>query len=84
MIVWVVTLEDVSDGIRICDNISIFYSLKKAKAYFRERVEFYKDDTDSDNTDYIIEEDDDSFELWKDGYWCSDHVSITLEKHNVQ
>lgn len=83
MIVWVVTLEDIDEGTKICDSISIFYSLKKAKAYFTERVNSYKEDT-AENEDYIIEEDEQSFELWKDGYWCSDHVCITLEKHTVQ
>ena len=83
MTVWVVRMEDVNDGTKICDSISIFYSLKKAKDYFKERVEFYKADTDNDNIDYIIEENDGSFELWKDGYWCSDHVIITLSKHFV-
>lgn len=83
MTVWVVTLEDVNDGTRICNNTHIFYSLKKAKAYFKKCVEFYKDDTNLNN-DYIIEEDETSFELWKDGYWCSDHVCITLEKNFVE
>ena len=81
MTVFVLTHQDVSDDVIFTDVIKVYGNKEKAAAAFKVRVEQYEEYYD--NEDYEIVEDEGYFELWKEGYWTSDHVVIKIFEEEV-
>lgn len=81
MTVFVLTHQDVSDDVIFTDVIKVYDNKEKAEAAFKVRVEQYEEYYD--NEDYEIVEDEGYFELWKEGYWTSDHVVIKIFEEEV-
>ena len=81
MTVFVLTHQDVSDDVLFTDVIKVYDNKEKAEAAFKVRVEQYEEYYD--NEDYEIAEDEGYFELWKEGYWTSDHVVIKIFEEEV-
>ena len=81
MTVFVLTHQDVSDDVIFTDVIKVYDNKEKAEAAFKVRVEQYEEYYN--NEDYEIVEDEGYFELWKEGYWTSDHVVIKIFEEEV-
>lgn len=80
--IYIVTHQDVSDDGTFTDIIKGFDTIDKAKAEFQNRVSQYEEFYDKE--DYEIVEEDEYFELWKEGYWTTDHVVIKIIELEVR
>jgi hypothetical protein len=82
MTVYVLTHQDVSDDGTFTDVIKVYDNKEKAVAAFKVRVEQYEEYYDKEG--YEIAEDEGYFELWKEGYWTTDHVVIKILEEEVR
>ena len=80
--IYIVTHQDVSDDGTFTDIIKGFDTIDKAKVEFQNRVSQYEEFYDKE--DYEIVEEDEYFELWKEGYWTTDHVVIKIIELEVR
>lgn len=82
MKVYVMTVDQVCDD-GVLDTIypKVFSTLEKAKAEFKA---FVADDKELDEkVGWKIEEDENSFEAWEDGYYGGNHTSAKIHELEV-
>ena len=60
-------------------DIKVFSTYEKAKVYFDECVADEKaNDHLMELTDKVLEESENHFAIWQDGYYCEDHYEIEI------
>ena len=65
-------------------DIKVFSTYEKAKAYFDECVADEKaNDHLMESDDKVLEESENHFAIWQDGYYCEDHYEIEIIEMEV-
>lgn len=65
-------------------DIKVFSTYEKAKAYFDECVADEKaNDHLMESDDKVLEESENYFAIWQDGYYCEDHYEISIVEKEV-
>lgn len=65
-------------------DIKVFSTYEKAKAYFDECVADEKaNDHLMESDDKVLEESENHFAIWQDGYYCEDHYEIEIIERMV-
>ena len=65
-------------------DIKVFSTYEKAKAYFDECVADEKaNDHLMESDDKVLEESENHFAIWQDGYYCEDHYEISIVEKEV-
>ena len=65
-------------------DIKVFSTYEKAKAYFDECVADEKaNDHLMESDDKVLEESENHFAIWQDGYYCEDHYEISIVEKGV-
>ena len=79
--VYVLTIEDVSEGTMIVDTLDVYANYNKAKHEFNIVVKNYLDNNDFSN--YHIERTEDSFVVYLKDKCLSDYINIYIKERNV-
>lgn len=79
--VYVLTIEDVSDGTKTVNNLDVYSDYDKAKRQFDLEVKECMNDNDF--SDYHIYKSDNDFTVYKDDNYLKDHIEIHIKKCNV-
>ena len=65
-------------------DIKVFSTYEKAKAYFDECVADEKaNDHLMESDDKVLEESENHFAIWQDGYYCEAHYEISIVEKEV-
>ena len=81
--VYVVKTDSAIDG-STDTEVKIFSTHEKAKAYFDECVADEKaNDHLMESDDKVLEESENHFAIWQDGYYCEDHYEINIVEKEV-
>ena len=77
--VWVVEEQSVYDTVDETHDIHVFSAYKKAKGCFDKYVASEKENDHLMNLDdKVLEESENHFAIWQDGYYCEDHYEINI------
>ena len=79
--VYVLTIEDVSDGTKIVDNLDIYADYSKAKQRFDSEVKEYLGDNDFFN--YNVEHTTEHFVAYLKDNYSHDHIEIHIKECNI-
>lgn len=79
--VYVLTMEDVSDGTKIVDNLDVYSDYNKAKQRFDLEVKKYLDNNDFFN--YHMERTEDNFVVYLKDNYLHDHIEIHIKECNI-
>ena len=81
--VYVVKIDATIDG-STDTEMKVFSTYEKAKAYFDECVADEKaNDHLMESDDKVLEESENHFAIWQDGYYCEDHYEISIVEKEV-
>ena len=79
--VYVLTVEDVSNGTKIVDNLDVYSDYNKAKQRFDLEVKEYMNNNDFSN--YHIHKSDNDFTTYEDGNYLEEHIEIHIKELNI-
>ena len=79
--VYVLTMEDVSDGTKIVDNLDVYSDYNKAKQRFDLEVKEYMNNNDFFN--YYMEKTEDNFVVYLKDNYSHDHIEIHIKECNI-
>ncbi len=67
--------------------VKVFSNYESAKKYFDDTVKESKENdhlfVDLENEDLVVEESENSLCAYRYGYYCTDHINISIEEQEV-
>lgn len=79
--VYVLTIQDVSDGTFLVDELDVYANYDKAKHKFDDVVKDYLDNNDFFN--YHMEKNEDNFVVYLKDNYLHDHIEIHIKECNI-
>lgn len=79
--VYVLTVQDVSDGTFLVDTLDVYANYDKAKRNFDNVVKDYLDNNDFFN--YHMEKNEDNFVVYLKDNYLHDHIEIHIKECNI-
>lgn len=79
--VYVLTIQDVSDGTFLVDTLDVYANYDKAKHKFDDVVKDYLDNNDFFN--YHMEHTEDNFVVYLKDNYSHDHIEIHIKECNI-
>lgn len=79
--VYVLTIEDVSDGTKLVDKLDVYSDYNKAKQRFDLEVKAYMNGNDFSN--YTIHKSNNDFTVYEEDNYSKEHIEIHIKECNV-
>ena len=79
--VYVLTIEDVDDGISLTNEIEVYADYNKAKQKFDLIVKEYLDHNDFSN--YVINKSERDFSVYREYEYTRHHIEIHIIENNI-
>ena len=79
--VYILTIEDVSDGTKLTDTLDVYANYDKAKQRFDLEVKDYINNNDFSN--YCVNKSDNDFTAYEDGNYLEEHIEIHIKECNI-
>lgn len=79
--IYVLTIEDVDDGVFLTNKIEVYANYDKVKQIFDAEInEYFKN---NDFADYIINKSENDFSVYKEYEYLRDHIEIHIKECNI-
>lgn len=83
--VFVVVIDQMFDCDRVLDSVDVFDTEEKARAKYNEFVEKEKKwIEDEGREDWEVQETENSFDAFEDGYYAQNHSYARIEEKEIQ
>jgi cell shape-determining protein MreC len=82
--VYLVQIEEIDDYEVLQDEIELFNNEKDAQNHFQELVKQLKEEYESDLEDWVVDESDNEFIAYEEGYYSQTHISVILSEKEVK
>lgn len=79
--VYVLTIQNVSDGTSLVDTLDVYANYDKAKQRFDTEVKEYLDDNDFSN--YIVDKSENDFSVYEEYEYLRNHIEIHIKECNI-
>lgn len=82
--VYLVQIEEIDDYEVLQDESYLFNKEKDAQNHFQELVKQLKEEYESDLEDWVVDESDNEFIAYEEGYYSQTHISVILSEKEVK
>ena len=79
--VYILTIEDIDDGVSLINKIEVYADYNKAKQVFDAEVKTYLEKNDF--TEYVINKEENDFSVYIEHEYLLNHVEIHITEQQI-